>query len=112
MEKVTVFSLSRFSNYELLARTLDDYQIDIMVLGSKGGADLMAQEYALSQDIPTQIFLPDYLKYGDDANYRRNLLMIDNATNVILFWNGHSKSPLTYLDYIKKLRKRFRTVLY
>lgn len=94
-----------FDNYELLKQELIKEHPDLLVVGGKAGPDLLAQEFGLEMDIPTQVFLPDYHLYGRMANYQRNLEMIANSNSIIIFWNERSRSPFNYLSCIKKCKK-------
>ncbi|MEM9895125.1 MAG: SLOG family protein [Bacteroidota bacterium] len=110
--KISVLGTKDFTDYQLLEKELVKEKADVFVVGGKRGPDELAQEYALENDIPTQVFLPDYQKYGRSANYYRNLQMIEHSSKVIIFWNGRSRSHYNYLPHIRKWKRLFRTVIY
>jgi len=110
--KLTVIGTKDFSDYDLLKSELLKEEPDVLVVGGKEGPDALAQKLGLEMDIQTQVFLPDYQQNGRDANYKRNLEMIDNSNRVILFWNERSRSIFNYLPYIKQTKKKYRTIIY
>jgi hypothetical protein len=112
LNKLSVIGTKDFNNYELLYQELEKEQIDVLVIGGKKGPDLMAEDYALNKGIPTQVFLPDYQRFGRSANYERNLEMIRNSTRILVFWNERSRSPFNYLPYIRKCKCSFKSVIY
>ncbi|MEM9339784.1 MAG: hypothetical protein AAGA66_13695 [Bacteroidota bacterium] len=112
MTKLSVLGTKDFDDCILLDRELNKMTIDVMVVGGKAGPDLLAQTYAIDRDIPIQVFLPDYKLHGRSANYQRNLEMIRQSSHLIIFWNQRSRTPFTYLPFIKGQKKAFRTVMY
>ncbi|MEL7145908.1 MAG: SLOG family protein, partial [Bacteroidota bacterium] len=94
MNKISVISNPDFQDYNLLKLELQKEKIDVIVVGGRGGADLLAEEYAIEQEVTLQVFLPDYRQYGEEAYLYRNELIIQNSTKIIIFWNRISKVPI------------------
>lgn len=59
--------------------------------GGACGIDTVARECALSHGLKLTEFLPEYGRYGRAAPLKRNLTIIENAQQVIAFWDGVSK---------------------
>lgn len=112
MNKISVIGNPDFTDYKLLKHELQQEEIDVIVVGGRGGADLLAEEYAIAHEITLQVFLPDYPKYGDEAYIHRNHQIIENSTKIIIFWNRLSKVPISHIPVIRKFGKSFRTVFY
>ena len=68
----------------------DEYNITRVVSGGAKGADSLGAKWARSRNIPTTIYLPDWKKYGRRAGIVRNADIINAASMVVAFWDGHS----------------------
>ena len=112
MIKLSVFGTADFMDKELFTLEMDKEKMDVLVVGGKKGPDQMAQNYALNNEIQTQVFLPNYRRFGKQANYHRNVEMIRNSHRILIFWNQRSRGLFNYLPIIREERKSFRTVLY
>ena len=91
MNKVAVVGSRTFSDYELLKKTLDGMEIDILVSGGAEGADKLAEIYSEEKDIPIVVIKPEWKKYGRGAGIIRNTLIIKNSDHVVAFWDFESK---------------------
>lgn len=67
--------------------------IDAVVTGGAKGADEMGKCWAVDNNIPVILFLPNWRKYGKAAGILRNGKIVDKATIMLAFWDG--KSPGT-----------------
>jgi hypothetical protein len=76
---------------------------DIIVSGGAIGTDTMAEQYAKHKNIETNIFRPQYTKYGDKAPLIRNTLIVNNCDRLIAFFTVESKG--TYDTWNKAQRK-------
>ena len=75
------------------------------------GADSLAELYAKENDIPVEIFLPDWKKYGRAAGPVRNKLIIENAEFVVAFYDDESKGTKNGIDLAKKLNKEILLIM-
>jgi len=75
--------------------------ISLIISGGAKGADLLAQEWAQSAGVETQIFLPDWKKFGKSAGVIRNKNIIDSCEYCIAFWDGISKGTLNSINLAK-----------
>jgi len=88
--KLAVIGSRSFSNYPQLCRELDKYQIERIISGGASGADGLAARYARERNIDLVEHLPNYAKYGRRAPLERNKLIIQDADQVVAFWDGKS----------------------
>jgi hypothetical protein len=105
---LSVIGSRDFSNYAQLADELDRFvqnegqPITEIVSGGAAGADTLAERYARERGIPLRVFRPDYAAHGRAAPLIRNQAIIDAATCVLAFWNGHSKGTAHSLRLARK----------
>lgn len=99
--KLAVIGSRDFTDWNLLCKTLDNYDIELIVSGNATGADQLAERYAIEFKILTKIFFPDWRLYGKSAGAIRNKLIVDNADQVVVFWDGESKGSKISIDYAK-----------
>ena len=104
--KVAIIGSRDFNNYELLAKTLDDFTIDMIVSGGAKGADTLAERYALLHDIEILIFKPDYKLYSRGAPLKRNFQIVDASDIVLAFWDGKSRGTKHAIDYALSQNKQ------
>ena len=104
--KVAVVGSRDFDRYLLLKKTLDSHFIDVIVSGGARGADSLAEEYANENNIPTEIYKPDWNKYGKRAGYIRNKDIVDASDYVIAFWDRQSRGTRSTVNLARKAGKR------
>ena len=105
MNKVAVIGSRTFTNYDLLERVLNEFDISKVISGGAQGADRLAAQYAKQHKIDYLEFKPDWKKYGRGAGPIRNREIVDAADVVIAFWDGKSKGTKSGLDYAKRKNK-------
>jgi hypothetical protein len=103
--KVAVIGGRGFDNYELLKSTLDQFIITRIVSGGAKGADKLSERYAKENNIPTEIYLPDWDLFGKKAGFLRNTTIIENSELVVAFWNSKSRGTRDSIGKANKLKK-------
>ncbi len=78
---------------------------DIIVSGGAKGADFLAEEYAEQKDFTVVVYKAMWDLYGKSAGFKRNVQIIDDADEVIAFWDGKSKGTKHSLGLAKQARK-------
>lgn len=81
------------------------YGISALVSGGAKGVDTDAEEYARGMNIPTIIHLPEWDKFGKQAAYMRNSLIVRDSDVVMAFWDGTSKGTLMTLSICQREKK-------
>ena len=112
--KVIIAGSRAFNNYNLLAQTLQEMNLDIdeIVCGGARGADSLGAEWARKNGVIIQYFYPDWDKYGKIAGIIRNHEMGDYADYLIAFWDGKSTGTKDMINYMQQLGKRGKVVLF
>lgn len=108
--KLAVVGSRNFQDYDLLRSKLskinDETPITLILSGGAQGADCLGEFFAEENNIPTQIFKPDWKKFGRAAGVIRNEDIIKNSDQVIAFWDGKSKGTLSSINLTKKYDKK------
>ncbi len=115
MSKIAVVGSRSFNDYELLSKTLNEFnncKIISIISGGAKGADTLAEKYAKENKIPTEILKPDWNRRGIGAGLERNTDIINKADIVVAFWDGESKGTLDSIQKAKKEKKQLRIVEY
>jgi len=85
--------------------TRPEEKIMEIVSGGAKGPDTFAEKYAIINQIPTKIFLPDWNKYGKSAGFIRNKQIVDYSDMVLAFWDRKSKGTKSTIDLAIKQGK-------
>ncbi len=104
--KVAVIGSRGFNNYDKVIQTLSKIKITEIVSGGAIGADKLGERYAVENNIPTKIFLPEWEKYGKSAGFKRNTDIIENAELVVAFWDMESNGTRDSIQKAEKLGKK------
>ena len=108
-----------FDNRELFVSELEklcvaelvDYNV-ILISGMAKGADLMAYNYALQNQVEVASFPANWNEHGKAAGHIRNREMGDFADGLLAFWDGKSRGTQGMIQYMRKLEKPVRVVHY
>lgn len=63
----------------------------LILEGGALGADRLARIWAVKRGVETKVERADWAKHGKSAGFKRNKVMIDQASHVIAFWDGESR---------------------
>ena len=90
---------------------LDEYippETTLIVSGGANGVDRIAEQYADNYKLSKLIIRPEYHESGRAAPIRRNKVIVDEADEILVFWDGVSKGTKSVIDYAKKQGKPIR----
>lgn len=79
-----------------------------LVSGGARGPDTWAEEVAEQFNVPITVYKPNWQKYGKSAGYRRNELIIADASLTLIFWDGKSKGTLNDIKICRRDKKDYR----
>ncbi|MFY7884416.1 MAG: SLOG family protein [Dolichospermum sp.] len=66
----------------------------VFILGGAVGADTLASELAVENNIPYIMKKANWEKYGKSAGYIRNNDMLNISDALVSFWDGESKGTI------------------
>ena len=111
--KLAVIGGRDFEDYDLLKKNLDEIKnIHCIVSGGAKGADLLAEMYASSHDLPVKIFPANWDKYGKKAGFKRNKQIVEECDYLIAFWDGVSRGTQNSIELCEKNRVPYLIVNY
>lgn len=103
--KVAVIGGRKFDNYDRMKQILDLFPISRIISGGANGADKLSERYATENNIPTEIYIPDWDLFGKKAGFLRNTTIIQNSDIVIAFWDSKSRGTRDSIGKANKLKK-------
>ena len=113
--KLIIAGTRSFQDYGLLCKILKETEIGNIkeiVCGGARGADKLGERYAKEFGYSLKYFYPNWEKYGKSAGVIRNHEMGDYADYLLAFWDGASKGTKDMIDYMKKIGKHGKVIIY
>lgn len=83
---------------------------DVVVSGGARGVDTWAEEYAKSKGLEVRVFKPDW-SGGRGAGFKRNTLIVQEADEVIAFWDGLSKGTKNTIEKAEATGKLWQVLI-
>ncbi len=109
--KLAVIGTKKFTDFDFLSATLKKIMnIEMIISGGAAGTDTLAKQFAFQNQINFLEFPPDYKKFGDNAKYIRDKLIVEECDELIAFWDGECEGTKYTFDYAKKLGKRVKII--
>lgn len=113
MKKLLIAGTRSFSDYELLKKSIKHPEvIDTIISGCAPGADTLAIKYAKEMGIAIEKYPADWKNLGKAAGPLRNSKMVNEATWVIVFWDGKSRGTLDTINKTKAAGKTLKIITY
>jgi len=112
--KIAIIGSRTLTNYELFKAKCDTIlsnskSITIISGGAKG-TDRLAEKYAAEKCIPILIYRANWDLHGKSAGMKRNILMLNDCTHVIAFWDGNSSGTLHMISQARINGKKLRVI--
>ena len=108
MTYIAIVGSRTITNKEFVFATIDYYLSNlnkeeiVIISGGASGIDSLAELYAATNKIKTEIFKPDWEKYGKGAGVIRNQQIVDKADYLIAITTGSKGTA----DTIKRAEKK------
>jgi len=114
MYKLAVIGSRSFNDWSLLNSTLLPYKskIEVIISGGAKGADTLAEEWAIANNIEVLKYIPDWDIHGKKAGFIRNEDIIKNCNACIAFWDGKSRGTNHSLDLCSKYNKPWKVIYF
>ncbi|MCC8068748.1 MAG: DUF2493 domain-containing protein [Ruminococcus sp.] len=113
--RVLIAGSRTFNDYPLLCEEMKNfYRVHIteIVCGMAKGADSLGEKWAREHRVKVTYFPALWDKYGKSAGIIRNHQMGDYADFLLAFWDGESHGTKDMIEYMKKLGKHGRVVIF
>lgn len=108
--KLAIVGSRTFNNYDLLEKSItqiyDLSHITGIVSGGAYGADTLGEQFANNHSIPLLVKKPNWSVYGKKAGFLRNKEIVNDADEIIAFWNGISRGTKITIDCANKVNKK------
>jgi hypothetical protein len=110
--KLAIVGSRDFNDYEFLKKTVEPIKknVTLVVSGGAKGADSLGERWAKENNIPTQIFYPDWNKYGKSAGFKRNVEIVDNCDAVVAFQINESKGTQHTINIATDKGKKIKVI--
>jgi|ERR1035437_5399223 hypothetical protein len=111
-KKIAIVGSRKFRDLSMVKDYVDSLPEDtVIVSGGAIGVDKAAEEAAVAKGLTTKIFLPDWKSFGLKAGYLRNVQIVDEADEVVAFYDGASKGTAISMDLARKANKPLKIIL-
>jgi len=104
--KYAVIGSRNFKDWFYFCQIMPQFIPETIISGGAIGADSFAAKYAKMKNIPLVEFIPDWEKHGKSAGFKRNVLIVSAADEVIAFWDGKSAGTRHSIDIAKNQGKK------
>lgn len=111
-KKVAIVGSRKFKNLSMVKDFVNALPIDtILVSGGALGVDSIAETAALERGMTTKIFKPGWKTYGLAAGPIRNALIVEEADEVVAFWDEESKGTANTIKLTREAGKPLKVIL-
>ena len=102
--KVLVCGSRNFYDWRSLEQELKEHDITLIIEGCASGADSLARQWAIYNEIPYEEYPADWSNYGKAAGPLRNQQMLDKGDPelVIAFMSPNSRGTRHMVEIAKK----------
>lgn len=108
--KIAVVGSRSFDDFDRMNFILNRYKIDVIISGGAIGADSLARKYALDHKISIAEFLPEWKRFGKQAGFIRNKLIVNACEGLIAFWDDESRGTKHSIDLARSQNKLLKIV--
>ena len=106
LRKTAVVGSRTWNNYQFLKEKLLEHKVEFIISGGAAGADEQSRLFAKEFGLSILIFYPDWNKYGSQAGFIRNKLIVENCDELICFRINMSKGCSHSVELAKKMNKK------
>jgi hypothetical protein len=105
-ERIAVVGSREYLNLEHVRQFIwEQERTTVIVSGGALGVDTTATVTAQGYGMPTEVYLPDWNRYGRKAGAIRNAEIVAKADKVVAFWDGQSKGTKITIQMAKDAGK-------
>lgn len=109
--RIVVVGSREYPNLDEVEQLVREQERDtIIISGGATGVDSVAVTTAQYYRMPYEVYPAHWSKHGRSAGAIRNREMVDNADEVVAFWDGKSRGTKITIDYAKAQGKPLRVI--
>ena len=112
--KIAIIGSRSLTDYELFKAKCDtilsNSESITIISGGARGTDRLAEKYAAEKSIPILVYKANWDLHGKRAGMKRNVLMLNDCTHVIAFWDGNSPGTLHMISQAQINGKGLRVI--
>jgi len=106
---LAILHTREFRDYTRFARVLDGLRQKLpaltkIVTAGAPGADPLGAQYARAHSLPLQVLRPNYQRFGREARWVVNGLVLQKAGALVAFWDGRSAGTRHALELARRQR--------
>jgi 1-aminocyclopropane-1-carboxylate deaminase/D-cysteine desulfhydrase-like pyridoxal-dependent ACC family enzyme len=106
-KRIAIVGSRDFQNLQLVDHFVASLPADtIIVSGGARGVDRRAEEAAKRRGLRTIIYHADWETHGKAAGYLRNQDIVDEADEIVAFWDGVSNGTWHSINLARKAGKK------
>lgn len=112
--KLAIIGSRSFSDYKLLKdHVINNFpDVRIIISGGAKGADQLGEKLAKELCLSTEIYFPEWKKYGRSAAPIRNEIIVKNSDAIIAFWDGASPGTKNSIKICRRIKKKLVVFTY
>lgn len=101
--KIAIVGSRNYPDFKAVVDYVYSLPLDTVIIsGGASGVDKHAELAAIERGMKTEVFYPDWKRYGKQAGAIRNELIIRTADKVVAFWDGKSKGTAISIRLAKQ----------
>ena len=83
----------------------------VIISGGAEGVDRQAVGWARALGMETEVFKPEWHKYGNAAGVMRNSIIVGDCDRLVAFWDGSSRGTKDSIDKARLAGKPVEVIL-
>ena len=84
----------------------NDIHPDLIISGGAKGPDTTAVMWAIANDVPYEMDIPNWAGIGKSAGIERNKKMVDKCNTCVAFWDGKSRGTMFTIEHAREKGKK------
>lgn len=111
-KKVAIVGSRKFKRLATVKEYVESLPLDtIIVSGGALGVDEVAETTAIAKGMTSKIFKPNWKKFGLAAGPIRNAQIVEEADEIVAFWDGESKGTANTIKLARQAGKPLKIIL-